>query len=165
MEKLSKLQDKDYQTIFGVTKNTFDCMLKILEQAYAKRHKKGGRRLSKLSLSDKLAITLVYYREYRPVRNIAFDWGVSKSIIHDSIKWVEEVLVKNEKFSLPSKRELNKENAPLVVLMDVTECEIQRPKKNKKILQRQKEETHFFSSSYCKCRKQRHNLYISSIRA
>ena len=107
-------------------------MLKILEQAYAKRHKKGDRRLSKLPLSDKLAITLGYYRAYRPVRNIAFDWGVSKSIIHDSIKWVEEVLVKNEKFSLPSKRELNKENAPLVVLMDVTECEIQRPKKNRK---------------------------------
>ena len=132
MNKILKLKEKDYQTILGVTKRTFDCMLKILEEAYAERHKKGGRHLSKLSLSDKLAITLGYYREYRPMRNIAFDWGVSKSIINDSIQWVEEVLAQSKEFALPSKRELTKENAPFVVLMDVTECEIQRPKKNRK---------------------------------
>ena len=132
MNKILQLKDKDYQTILGVTKQTFDCMLKLLEQAYAERHKKGGRRLSKLSLSDKLVITLGYYREYRPIRNIAFDWGVSKSIIHDSIQWVEKVLIDSKEFALPSKREFTNGNAPFVVLMDVTECEIQRPKKNRK---------------------------------
>ena len=132
MNKILQLKEKDYQTILGVTKKTFDYMLKILEQAYAEQHKKGGRRLSKLSLSDKLIITLGYYREYRTIRNIAFDWGVSKSIIHDSIQWVEKILAKSEEFALPSKRELISENAPFVVLMDVTECEIQRPKKNRK---------------------------------
>ena len=132
MNKILQLKEDDYQTILGVTKHTFDCMLKLLEQAYAERHKKGGRRLSKLSLSDKLVITLGYYREYRPIRNIAFDWEVSKSIVHDSIQWVEGVLAKSKDFALPSKRELVKEDAPFVVLMDVTECEIQRPKKNKK---------------------------------
>ncbi len=132
MNKILKLKEDDYQTILGVTKHTFDCMLKFLEQAYAEKHKKGGRRLSKLSLSDKLVITLSYYREYRPMRNIAFDWEVSKSIVNDSIHWVEEVLAKSKDFALPSKRKLVKEDAPFVVLMDVTECEIQRPKKNKK---------------------------------
>ena len=115
MNKILKLKEDDYQTILGVTKHTFDCMLKLLEQAYAEKHKKGGRRLSKLSLSDKLAITLGYYREYRPMRNIAFDWEVSKSIVNDSIKWVEEVLAKSKDFALPSKRELLKEDAPFVL--------------------------------------------------
>ena len=104
----------------------------VFRKAYAERYKRGGRRLSKLSLSDKLAITLGYYREYRTVRNIAFDGGVSKSIVHYSIQGVEEVLAKSKEFALPSKRELVNENAPFVVLMDVTECEIQKPKKKQK---------------------------------
>ncbi len=49
------------------------------------------------------------------------DWGVSKSIVNDSIQWVEEVLAKSKKFALPSKRKSVNEDAPFVVLMDVTE--------------------------------------------
>ena len=41
---------------------------------------------------DKLMIMLQYYREYRVMDNIAFDYGVSKSTISDAIKWVEETL-------------------------------------------------------------------------
>ena len=40
MNKILQLKEKDYQTILEVTKHTFDCMLKILEEAYAERHKK-----------------------------------------------------------------------------------------------------------------------------
>ena len=70
MNKFLKLNDSDYQTLFGITKQTFDRMLLLLERAYAELHKKGGRKLSKLSLLDKLTIMLEYYREYRPMRNI-----------------------------------------------------------------------------------------------
>jgi len=107
-------------------------MLLLLERAYAELHKKGGRKLSKLSLSDKLTIMLEYYREYRPMRNIAFDFGVSKSMVNKTIQWVEEVLINSGEFTLPSKRKMHEKNAPAVILMDVTECEIQRPKKNRK---------------------------------
>ena len=41
MNKILQLKEDDYQTILGVTKHTFDCMLKFLEQAYAEKHKKG----------------------------------------------------------------------------------------------------------------------------
>ena len=132
MNKFLKLNDSDYQTLFGITKQTFDCMLLLLERAYAELHKKGGRKLSKLSLSDKLTIMLEYYREYRPMRNIAFDFGVSKSMVNKTIQWVEEVLINSGEFTLPSKRKMHEKNAPAVILMDVTECEIQRPKKNRK---------------------------------
>ena len=108
MNKLSKLKDEDYQTILGVKKQTFDAMLEILERNYAGQHKKGGRHLSKLSLADKLA----YYREYRPMRNIAFDWDISKSMVHKSIQWVEDTLTKSKEFSLPPKRILKDEKSP-----------------------------------------------------
>ena len=47
--------------------------------------------------------------------------------------------MRNEKFHLPSKRELNKAAR---IIIDATECEIEKPKKAKRILIRQKEETH-----------------------
>lgn len=62
--------------------------------------------------------------------NIAFDYGVSKSTICDAIKWAEETLVKDGKFSLPSKRKLLEDAAIEVVVVDATECEIERPQKN-----------------------------------
>ena len=62
--------------------------------------------------------------------NIAFDYGVSKSTISDAIKWVEETLVKDGTFHLPSKRKLLEDSSIEVVLVDATECKIERPHKN-----------------------------------
>ena len=65
--------------------------------------------------------------------NIAFDYGVPKSRICDAVKWVEQTLIRDGTFSLPSKRELLKADSTIALaLLDVTECETERPKKNKK---------------------------------
>lgn len=72
-EKNKKLKEKDYQKYFGVNKATFDKMLEILEDADRYKHRKGGRP-SVLSVLDKLVIMLQYYREYRTMNNIAFDY-------------------------------------------------------------------------------------------
>ncbi len=53
-------------------------MLQILKEEHKHRHLKGGRP-GKLSVLDKLVVMLCYYREYRVMGNIAFDYGVSKS--------------------------------------------------------------------------------------
>ena len=69
------------------------------------------------------------------MRNIAFDYDVSKSRISDAVKWVEETLVKDGMFALPSKRELIKADTEIVIaIVDATECETERPKKNKRNL-------------------------------
>lgn len=128
-ERIAHLKAEDYQKYLGVKKETFDVMFQILENDYQRKHKLGGRP-PKLSVLDKLMIMLQYYREYRAMDNIAFDYGVSKSTICDAIKWVEETLVKDGKFSLPSKRKLLEDTAIEVVVVDATECEIERPKKN-----------------------------------
>ena len=85
IQRLESLAEESYQGIFGVTKATFDKMLLLLEEAYQQQHSSGGRPISRLSVLDKLIITLGYYREYRTMRHIAFDYGVSKSMIHKSI--------------------------------------------------------------------------------
>jgi len=130
--RIAALKESDYQVLFGVKKVTFEKMLEILETAYIKLHAKGGK-TPKLSVVDKLVITLGYYREYRTQQHIAFDYGVVKSAICDSIQWVESELLKAECFHLPSKKVLLQAETELeVILVDVTEHEIERPEKNRK---------------------------------
>ena len=137
-ERIEKLAEEKYQEVFGVKKGTFDRMLNILEENYQEKHKKGGRTPTR-SVLDKLVIMLQYYREYRTMQNIAFDYGVQKSTICDAIAWVEETLIKSGQFRLPSKRELLKQDSSLeVVIVDATECEIERPKKNRKSITQEK---------------------------
>ncbi len=104
-------------------------MLELLNETYRTEHLKGGHP-SKLSVLDRLVIMLSYYREYRTMENIAFDYGVAKSTVCECIKWVENILIKSEEFSLPKKKELVNDTDIEVVLVDATECEIEHPKKN-----------------------------------
>jgi predicted DNA-binding protein YlxM (UPF0122 family) len=131
-KRIKDLKEEKYQEIFGIRKPTFLQMLEILECEYKELHKQGGRP-PRLSVLDKLVIMLGYYHDYRTMENIAFDYNVSKSRISDAVKWVEETLIKSDKFALPSKRELlNKNSSINIVIIDATECETERPKKNKK---------------------------------
>ena len=131
-ERIENLKDSEYQELFGVKKRTFIKLLEILEKAYEELHKRGGKP-PKLSVLDKLLITLCYYREYRTMQHIAFDYGVVKSAICDAIHWVESVLIKQEEFHLPGKKKLLESNQTIeIVLIDVTEHEIERPKRGRK---------------------------------
>ena len=150
-KRLSQLRDEDYQELFGVTKATFDKMLEILEKAYEEQCSKGGRPLRALSILDKLVIMLQYYREYRTMQHIAFDYGVSKTAIWKSIRWAEEILIKSKEFSLPSKRELLENSSVQAVLVDVTECEIERPKKTKNVLFGQEKKAYTENSTCGRC--------------
>ena len=129
-KRISRLKENEYQELFGVKKSTFEKMLEILNEQYEKEHEKGGKP-AKLKALDKLIITLCYYREYRTMQYIAFDYEVTKGTICNSIHWVENTLIKSVVFSLPSKRELYTDTKIEVVLIDATEVEIERPKKDK----------------------------------
>ena len=148
IERIKKLKKENYQKIFGIKKDTLDKMLELLNETYRTEHLKGGHP-PKLSVLDRLVIMLSYYREYRTMENIAFDYGVAKSTICECIKWVENILIKSEEFSLPKKKELVNDTDIEVVLIDATECEIERPKKTAKILFRKKEKAHCKGSDSC----------------
>ena len=72
---------------------------------------------------------LEYLREYRTYAHIGASYDIDGSNIYRTIKWVEEVLVRSGKFRLPGKGELLKGEIE-IELKDVTECPIERPKKN-----------------------------------
>jgi hypothetical protein len=131
-KRITNLAEEKYQVLFGIRKPTFDTMLAILKTAYKEMRKKGGR-VRKLSVLDMLVITLGYYHDYRTMENLGFDYGVHKQRISEAVDWVEQTLIKNGIFSLPSKRELVKENSNVsIAIIDVTECETERPKYKQK---------------------------------
>ena len=129
IKRIENLKEEKYLVLFGLRKPTFDAMLTILENAYKEMRRKGGRE-RKLSVLDMLIIMLGYYHDYRTMENIAFDYGVHKQRICEAIAWVEQTLIKDGSFSLPSKRALLKDDTEIAIaIVDVTECETERPKK------------------------------------
>ena len=137
MEKyknLNQLNEKNFKRIIGVKRETYELMLKEFkkyEKERTKNHGVGGRK-QKLCEEDKVLFMLEYYREYRTLAHMGFDYGISEPVASKLVREVESVLIKSGKFSLPSKRTLYKSDIELsFVLVDVTEMPIQRPKKSK----------------------------------
>ena len=97
------LSNAVFKRLLGVKPETFEKMLSILQKKYDKNHKFGGRP-PKLSVRDKLMITLKYLREYRTMECIGQDYDVSKSTICESIQWVENTLKRDSSFKLPGKK-------------------------------------------------------------
>jgi hypothetical protein len=131
-KKKQETKDIVFKRLFGVLPETFDRMTAILQKEYDRLHKRGGGP-PKLSVPDKLTVTLKYLREYRTMESIGADYGVSKSTVCESIQWVENALAKDKTFKLPGKKVLKKtENAIEYIVVDVTESPIQRPEKGQK---------------------------------
>jgi hypothetical protein len=84
-------KDSDYQRNFGHNKESFEMCLALLENAHKELHATGGRP-SKLSVLDKFLMVIEHIRYDRTIESIAADYGVAKSRISESIKWVCDVL-------------------------------------------------------------------------
>ena len=128
-EKAAKLSKEDFKQIIGVQKKTFDEMIEILRIAYAEKHKRRGRH-AKLSIEDQLFMSLKYWRQYVTQKELAFEFEVGEATVHDVIVWVEDTLTRSGRFSLPGKKALCEDNEIEIVLVDVTESPVERPKKN-----------------------------------
>ena len=131
-EKLCKNSDSVFRRITGVKNETFTKMVGILEAEYNQRMRKGGRPRA-LSITDMLLATLEYLREYRTYLHIGNSYGISESAAFNTIRWVEDTLVRHPDFSLPGRKALKQSEITYeVILIDATETPIDRPKKNKK---------------------------------
>jgi hypothetical protein len=131
-EKTHKLSDGEFKRLIGVKRETFEEMLQILGKRYTYIHQSRGRK-SKLSIEEMLFVTLKYLRQYPTMKELAFEYEVAESTIHRTITWVEDSLIRSRKFTLPSRKALVQSDSSLeVVLVDVTESPIERPKKSKK---------------------------------
>ena len=74
-------------------------------------------------------LTLKYHRFYITQKALAFEFEIGEATVCDTIRWVEDILIKDGTFSLPGKKVLLEDDSIEVVLVDVTECPIERPKK------------------------------------
>lgn len=126
------MTDANFKRLTGVKRETFFTMVDELQKvrnATAKKYR-GGRKPT-LCLEDMLLLTLSYLRSYMTYFEIGAMYQVSESTAHRTVIWVEDALISCGRFSLPSKKVLSDEAYDLdVVLIDVTEQEIERPKKN-----------------------------------
>ena len=73
----------------------------------------------------------MYYREYRSQFHIGVTYGIAESTVCEIIQEMEAILIQDKRFHLPGKKALvQPENIFEVVLVDVTESPVERPKKN-----------------------------------
>lgn len=130
-KNLANKPDTVFRRLTGVKRPTFNKMVEVLQEAYKKKHNRGGRPHS-LTIEHMLLMTLEYLREYRTYGHIAVSYGLGESNAYQTIKWVENTLIACKLFSLPGKKALLKSDIEYeVVLIDATETPIERPKKNK----------------------------------
>jgi len=132
-EQIKEESPEGFRRLTGIKRTTFDVMANILSKADAILKSQGGKP-NKLTIEDRLLMALEYLREYRTYFHISRSYGISESACYRNIRWVEDTLIKNGKFSLPGRKALLKSDIEYeIVLIDATETPIERPKKNKSI--------------------------------
>jgi hypothetical protein len=121
-----------FKRLTGLKKEVFSQMLDCINKHKQSRRKHASRgRPAKLSNADKLLLLLMYYREYRSQFHIGITYQISESRVCEIIDETERILIADKRFHLPGKKALLKqENQFEVVLVDVTESPVERPKKN-----------------------------------
>jgi hypothetical protein len=141
---IKHLKESQFKRLTGVKPALFEKMLSSVDAYFVANRKHASRgRPAKLSHADKLLLLLMYYREYRTMYHISIAYGIGESTVCEIIKEYESILLKDKQFHLPGKKQLlSTENDIEVVLIDVTESPVERPKKNsEKIIQARKKDT------------------------
>ena len=130
--QIESLPDKRFKRLTGVKREVFLQMLDAVKIYQGEKRKHAARgRPAKLSLEDKLLVMLMYYREYRTQEHIGMTYGISESRVCEIIQDMENILIKDKRFHLPGKKKLLELSPDIeVVLIDVAESPIERPKKN-----------------------------------
>lgn len=126
-----KLSAAQFKRLTGVHLSTFQQMLEVLH--VSEKPKKLGRPCT-LSLEDQLLLTLSYWRDYRTLFQVGVSFGISESSTHRIVQKVENILIKSDKFQLLKKTPQGAGVDMEVIMVDVTEIRIERPKKTEKIL-------------------------------
>ena len=150
IDKFEKVSKENFKRVVGVKRSTFEVVVEEYKKSEAERkkgHKVGGRK-PKLCEEDRVLFMLEYYREYRMLYHMGIDYGISEGQASKVVRDVESVLIKSGKFSLPSKRALYEVDSEIeFVIIDATETPIQRPKKAKILLFREKKTTYTKSTN------------------
>jgi hypothetical protein len=137
-ETVKELDNEKFRRLTGVKRSTFNKMVEILHESVKNRKVNSGRK-KKLSTENSLLMALEYIREYRTYFHVSQSYGLSESSTYKTVKWVEDTLIKHPNFALPGRKALLKSDKEYdIVLIDVTETPIERPKKSRSIFIQEK---------------------------
>lgn len=126
-EQIKDRKSEEFQRLTGVKPPVFAQLM----QAVREQIRVFGRPC-KLCLEDQLLLTLMYWREYRSLLQIALAYGVSEPTAHRTIRKIETALLHSGHFALPGKKVLSEPELEWQVLVvDATETPVERPQKNK----------------------------------
>lgn len=106
-----------FKRLYGVKADIFEKMKTILQKEFDVLHWRGGKP-PKLTIEDKLYITLKYLREYRTMESVGGDCGVGRSAVCESTQRVEDDLAKDKTFRPPDKKALERK-APSIEYMSL----------------------------------------------
>lgn len=128
--RIQHLPPKSFKRKCGVKRETFDKMVEILKPKLTRKGKRGGQ--GKFEVEDQLLIAMEYWREYRTQFHIGQSWGIHETTVGRMVRKIEDALMQSGEFRLPGKRALHSpETQWNILLMDVSETPIERPKKNR----------------------------------
>lgn len=121
-ERVLKLAQGAFKRTLGVKPEIYKQMWEVLVDKEQRKKKKG--RTPALDVDDQLVLTLSVWREYRTHHHLTLDWEVDETTVGRSI---ERVVLFSGKLRLSGRKALQLE----VVVVDVAESPIERPKKSK----------------------------------
>ena len=132
---VKKLNPKLFKRLVGVNRDTFEKMVSEAKRIKSEQPQKtvGKKRGPKEGINwyDKTLMMLMYFREYRTFAHVGAAYNISEAQCWRIVTTMERWLIKSELFHLPGKKKLTESNMDWeVVLVDVSEHPIERPKKN-----------------------------------
>lgn len=129
-EQIKLLPPTQFKRYCGIKPATFARICDFIRAELRRTQKKPGRPTI-LSIEDQLLLLLEYWREYRTQFHIAKSWNLSEPTVCRIIVKLENILQNSPDLALLGKRVLQDSDHQIeVVVVDVTETEIERPKKN-----------------------------------
>jgi hypothetical protein len=132
---LQKFSPSSFKRATGVQKEVFLELVDIVDchKRSNRKHPNSGSK-SILDTPDIILLMLMYYREYRTLFHIGICYGLSESRTCELIRETELIIIKDSRYHLSGKKQLLRTDSGIeVAIVDVSECSIERPKKNKEI--------------------------------
>jgi hypothetical protein len=135
-QDLKDASPEQFKRATGVAREVFDKMVETYRQ---RRNTRAFGRPCRLTREEEVLVALMYGREYRTQFHIAKTYRVSEPTVWRIIRQVEQALLDDPTFHLPGRKALLRpheatKDVPVlrVVVVDATECPIERPQKGGK---------------------------------
>ena len=133
-DTIKGLSNRSFQRLVGVKRVTFERMVAVVQE---RKHVSKGCP-AKLCIEDELLMLLMYYREYRSFFHIGVSYDISETQCWRIVTKMESLLIGSRAFSLKGKKQLYEQQQQALIVVDVSEHSIERPKKSKEVIIRVK---------------------------